>query len=288
MAVTLLFVHANRRTCSTVRPLGWRALMHIRALAAAAVALVITTAAQADGPPPAPPPPVAVACCEAPLWTGVYLGTHVGGAWSDPTWSFPFPQSFSTIPGQNFSPSAGGALGGGHVGINYQFHGFLVVGAELGYAGNQLGSTTKGPFTGAPLDEFRMSASDLFTIAGRLGYVFHDQYLFYGKVGYASSLFEINAVSVTKGVGAHVQERENGWLIGAGFESRIISNILFGLEYNYIGFSDDRFTGLTGGTAPGGPFNADIGNLHMQTFVARLSILFGPHACCTEGVLGKY
>src|SRR6516162_1774393 len=77
VAVTLLFVHANRRTCSTVRPLGWRALMHIRALAAAAVALVITTAAQADGPPPAPPPPVAVACCEAPLWTGVYLGTHV-------------------------------------------------------------------------------------------------------------------------------------------------------------------------------------------------------------------
>jgi len=60
------------------------------------------------------------------------------------------------------------------------------------------------------------------------------------------------------------------------------------LEYNYIGFASDRFSTLTGGTTPGVPFNADIGNPHMQTFVARLSILFGPNACCSEGVLGKY
>jgi outer membrane immunogenic protein len=262
--------------------------MHIRALAAAAAALVITTAARADGPPPGPPPPVAVACCEPPaLWTGIYLGTHVGGAWSDPTWSFPFVESFSTVPGQNFAPSATGAIWGGHLGINYQFHGNLLVGAELSYAGNRLSATTSGPFPGAPLDQFRMNASDLFTVAGRFGYVFHEQYLLYGKAGYASSSFEVNALSAT-GVVAHAQARENGWLVGVGLESRIISNILFGLEYNYIGFSSDRFTALTTGTAPGGPFNADIGSLNTQTFVARLSILFGPQACCGEGVLGKY
>jgi outer membrane immunogenic protein len=265
--------------------------MHIRALAAAAAALVITTAAQADGPPPGPPPPVAVQCCAPPaLWTGVYLGTHIGGGWSDPTWSFPFAEFFSAIPGESFSPSASGAIWGGHIGINYQFHGFLVAGAEVGYAGSWFGSKTTGPFTGAPLDQFRLNSPDLLTVAGRLGYVFHDQYLFYGKAGYASSQFELNAVSAASVniVTAHAQERENGWLVGVGFESRIISNILFGLEYNYIGFSGDRFTGLTAGAAPGGPFNADIGNLQMQTFVARLSILFGPQACCSEGVLGKY
>jgi outer membrane immunogenic protein len=262
--------------------------MHIRALAAAAAAFVIITAAQADGPPPGPPPPVAVACCEPPaLWTGVYLGTHVGGAWSDPTWSFPFVESFSTGPGQSFSPSASGAIWGGHLGINYQFHRFLLVGAEVGYAGNRLSANTTGPFASTPLDQFRISASDLFTVAGRFGFVAHDQYLFYGKAGYASSLFELNAVSAT-GVSAQARERESGWLVGAGLESRIISNVLFGLEYNYIGFPSDRVTTLTGGAAPGGPFNADIGNLHMQTFVARLSILFGPYACCSEGVLGKY
>ena len=262
--------------------------MQIRALAAAAAALVITTAAQADGPPPGPPPPVAVACCGAPaLWTGVYLGTHIGGGWSDPTWSFPFVGPFNAIAGEGFSPSASGLIWGGHVGINYQFNGSFLVGAELGYAGNRLSARTMGPFPGAPLDQFHMDGSDLFTLACRVGYIFHDQYLFYGKAGYASSLLEISALS-TAGAAAHAQERENGWLVGVGFESRIISNILFGLEYNYIGFSDDRFTSVTGGTAPSGPFNADIGNLHMQTFVARLSILFGPQSCCSEGLLGKY
>jgi opacity protein-like surface antigen len=93
---------------------------------------------------------------------------------------------------------------------------------------------------------------------------------------------ELNAASA--GVTAHEQERENGWLVGAGVESRIISNILFGLEYNYIGFSSDHL-----GVAVGSPptSNVDTSNPHMQTFVARLSILFGPN-CCSEGVLGKY
>jgi hypothetical protein len=55
-----------------------------------------------------------------------------------------------------------------------------------------------------------------------------------------------------------------------------------------VSLPGDRFTAVTGGTAPGLPFNADIGDLHMHSFVARLSILFGPNACCGEGVLGKW
>jgi outer membrane immunogenic protein len=261
--------------------------MHIRALAAAAATLIMTIAAEADGPPPGPPPPVAVACCEPPaLWTGVYLGTHLGGVWSNPTWTFPLVEPFNTIAGQSFSPSGSGAVWGGHLGVNYQFQHYLI-GAEVGYAGNRLDAAATGPFASAPQDQFRVSAVDLLTVAGRFGYVVHDQYLVYGKAGYASSLIDVNALTAL-GVAAHASGRENGWLIGAGVESRIISNVLFGLEYNFIDFSNDRFSTLTGGTTPGAPFNADIGNLHMQTFVARLSILFGPHACCSEGVLGKY
>src|SRR5262249_51458440 len=113
-------------------------LMHIRALAAAAATLMMTIAAEADGPPPGPSPPVAVACCEPPaLWTGVYLGTHLGGVWSNPTWTLPLVESFNTIPGQSFSPSGSGAVWGGHLGVNYQFQHYLI-GAEVGYAGNRL------------------------------------------------------------------------------------------------------------------------------------------------------
>jgi len=109
----------------------------------------------------------------------------------------------------------------------------------------------------------------------------------YAKTGYANSQLELTAGS-SAGVVARAAQREGGWLVGAGLESRIVSNIIFGLEYNYVGLAGDRFRSVTAGTITGAPFNADIDNAHMHTVLARLSILFGPHACCGEGLLGKY
>src|SRR5215467_4042061 len=99
-------------------------------------------AATADGPPPdAFPSPLVVACCEAPaLWTGVYIGTQIGAARTNPTWSFPFIESFNTVAGQSFSTSAEGTIWGGHLGINYQVHHF-VIGAEASYTANRLSGT---------------------------------------------------------------------------------------------------------------------------------------------------
>ena len=263
--------------------------MTARALAIVAALIVAPSVASADGIPAAPPAATAIYCCEpAPrLWTGFYIGTNVGAAWSDPGWQFPAVGDFSTIPGQSFSPSASGWIWGGHLGVNYQFHQFLV-GAEASYAGNQLRETVVGPFAVAPNDHFLFAASDLFTATGRIGLVaFHNQFLFYGKGGYASSVIELQATSVT-GVIGRSGHRESGWIAGGGVESRIVSSLIFGLEYNYVSLSGDRFPGVTGGTAPGTPFNFDINNLQMHTVTARLSILFGPQACCSEGLLGKY
>ena len=263
--------------------------MNSRALVVAATLIFAPSVASADGLPPPPPPAAEVYCCEPtlPLWTGVYLGTNIGGAWSKPDWQFPFVEAFSTAPGQSFSPSASGWIWGGHVGLNYQIHHFLI-GAEASYAGNRLKDTVTGPFAAAPTDQFIIGATDLFTATGRVGIVaFHNQFLFYGKGGYANSLVEVNATSST-GVTARAKQRENGWVVGGGIESRMVGNILFGLEYNYVNLPGDRFTGVTGGTGPAGPFNFDIDNLQMHTVTARLSILFGPHGCCSEGLIGKY
>jgi len=245
-------------------------------------------AARADAPPPsAPPPPPAAYCCAAPpVWTGLYIGTNLGGAWSDPNWTFPFVESFNTAAGQSFSTSTSGLLWGGQLGLNYQFHQHFLVGAEVTYAGSRMSGLVTGPFPPAIADQFNIDAADLFTASGRLG-VIAGQYLFYAKGGYASSLIEINAANVG-GTTSHASQRLSGWLVGGGLESRVVSNIIFGVEYNYINLSGDRFTGVTAGTVPGAPFNVDIGDVQTHTVVARLSILFGPHACCSEGVLGKW
>ena len=83
-------------------------------------------------------------CADSAPWTGVYLGTSIGGAWSNPDWQFPFVEAFNTIPGQSFSPSASGWIWGGHAGLNYQIHHFLI-GAEASYAGTRLKDTQTGP-----------------------------------------------------------------------------------------------------------------------------------------------
>lgn len=259
-----------------------------RMLAVAALLALAPLAAQADGlPPSAPPPPPVAYCCEAPpVWTGLYIGTNIGGAWSDPNWSFPFVETFNTAAGQNFTASTSGLLWGGQLGLNYQFHQHFLVGAEVTYAGSRMSGIVTGPFAAAPTDQFNIDAADLFTVSGRLG-VIAGQYLFYAKGGYASSLVEIDAGNVA-GTTAHASQRLNGWLVGAGLESRVVSNIIFGVEYNYIDLGGARFTGVTAGTAPGAPFNVDISDLQTHTVTARVSILFGPHACCSEGVLGKW
>jgi len=110
-----------------------------------------------------------------------------------------------------------------------------------------------GPRTTAAARNFQKAEN--ITVSGRLG-VIAGQYLFYAKGGYASSLVEIN-VGNALGTTAHASQRLSGWLVGGGLESRVVSNIIFGIEYNYINLSGDRFTGVTAGTVPGAPFNVE-------------------------------
>jgi len=266
--------------------------MNVYSLTAAVVLAVAPLAAQADGSRPAPGAAPAAGCCEyvpAPDWTGYYVGFQVGGVWSDRHWSFPFAESFNTLAGQGFSHSGDGAVFGGQIGINYQFN-HILVGAEFTGAWTGLDDTRIGVLPVLPLNRFKISSGDLFTLTGRLGYVY-DKFLLYGKAGYANAGVEVSAVSAT-GISASANQRENGWTVGGGLEMRLYSNVLFGVEYNFVDLSGDRFAAVTKDTSSGSggglPFHADISDIHTQTVVARLSVLFGPNACCHEGLLGKY
>jgi outer membrane immunogenic protein len=263
--------------------------MNVRLLTAAAALGVAPLAANADGLPPAPAPaPAAGYCCAyvpVPDWTGFYAGLQLGGVWSVRHWSFPFAESFNTLAGQSFSHSGDGAIFGGQIGINYQIN-HILVGAELTGAWTGLDDTRIGILRVLPLNRFNISSGDLFTLTGRLGYVY-DRFLLYGKAGYANAGVDVSAVSAT-GISASANQRENGWTVGAGLEMRLYSNLLFGVEYNFIDLSGDRFTSVTAGTIANLPFHADISDIHTQTVLARLSVLFGPNACCHEGLFGKY
>ena len=252
--------------------------MNVRLLTAAMALGIAPLAAKADGMPSAPAP-VAANCCAyvpGPDWSGFYAGLHLGGAWGERSWSFPFHESFNTVAGQGFSLSTDGAIFGGQVGANYQIN-HILVGVEVTAAIADLQETRIGPFVGGPLNRFKIDSADLFTLTGRLGYV-HDKFLFYGKAGYANGAVDVSAITTT-GITVNGNRRESGWTVGGGVEMRLFSEVVFGIEYNFIDFPEDRFTAVTGGATPGLPFHADISDIHTQSVVARLSILFGPNAC---------
>lgn len=263
--------------------------MNVRLLTAAIAIAMSPIVALADGlPSERIAAPAAAPCCEyvpIPDWTGVYIGIHGGAAWTKTDWSFPFDESFNTAAGQSFPVSTSGTILGAHIGLNYQFW-RVVVGTEATYTLAGLNNTVTGPFAAAPTDRFKFETKDLYTISGRLGVAF-DKFLVYGKGGYAASLVEVSAITPA-GILANASQHQSGYIVGGGVDMRLFTDVLFGLEYDYINLGTDRFTSVTTGTTPNLPFNADIGDTRSQIFMARLSILFGPNACCHDGLFGKY
>jgi len=242
--------------------------MAMRWMVATAALLVTGSAALADG---------SAArggdnCCQAPTWSGVYAGFQAGGAWSDTGWTFPFVESFNTVPGQHFSTSPSGALVGGQLGVNQQFGGILL-GGELAFVGTDWHETVTSPAT-FPQERFKTVVSNLLTVTGRGGIPFGDQ-LIYGKAGYANANVALGAFSgpPLPGVTANGSHREDGWTAGAGWEYRIGRSLVFGVEYDYVALSGTRFTTTTRGATPGLSFNADLDDLHTHMVIARLSIL---------------
>ena len=101
-----------------------------RMLLASAVALTAGgQALAADLPPPMAPPPRAPAAyipiAPAYNWTGFYIGGNLGAAVSRSSFILdPIGTSF------NSTNSNTSFLGGGQVGVNYEFYNGVVIGAE--------------------------------------------------------------------------------------------------------------------------------------------------------------
>src|SRR5580700_4051003 len=100
------------------------------AFAVAALSIVGGSALAADLPPPMAPPPRAPAAyipVAAPYynWSGFYIGGNLGAAWNS-------GGSVSDTFGSTFSGSGQTTkfTGGGQVGVNYEFWGGVVIGAE--------------------------------------------------------------------------------------------------------------------------------------------------------------
>jgi len=223
-----------------------RRILELRAILVACgvtAALFVNGAAASD----MTPAPVA-------SWQGFYAGAHGGYSWSQTDWDLSSGQFFN--PGTSSGSASfdgDGGFGGVHAGYNIQ-SGSFVYGLEAGYTWFDSDETIGSPlFAG---DRFTTSVDGVVTVAGRVGAVFGSS-LVYAKAGYASGEVETRVVSANGASRAATSERSDGWVIGAGVEHQLSSQLIIGLSYDYIDLGSEGHSTTLNAPA-GAAFDADV------------------------------
>ncbi len=169
-------------------------------------------------------------------WTGCYIGGNAGGAWShvDTTRLFidPAIPAFLDYGRENDS----GFIGGGQVGCDFQTTNWVFgLQAEFDF-GNVKGSHN---ILNLPGFTEQNNLQQVYTIAGRIGYLFTPQVLGYGKVG-AAYFQDRNKLFFPGGALFESSKyTDPGILAGAGVEWMFAPNWSVFVEGNYIWMEDN-------------------------------------------------
>jgi outer membrane immunogenic protein len=204
---------------------------------------------------PAPPP---VYYTEPPIaynWTGFYIGGNFGAAWSGLA-----NTNFSDTLGSSFTAATDLQLmGGGQIGVNYQFWGGVVIGAEAMFdwipGSSQSSPVTVTDPTGAVAASItNLNERWIATATGRAGYAW-DRVLLYAKGGGAWVAANNPTISVG-GAPASFSSISNtnsfGYTAGFGLEWAFAGNWTVRAEYDYIGLPNQSYTVAAGTPTFGG------------------------------------
>jgi outer membrane immunogenic protein len=229
------------------------------ALAVALSTIAGSAAVAADLPPAQPMPRAPAIYTPAPVpyynWTGFYIGGNAGVGWQQGNLSDPFGNSFGT------SNSLKG-LGGGQVGVNYEFNNGVVVGAEAMFDWRFNNNNTSPTITllgpgglNGTTASITTNNQWLTTATGKLGYAW-DRVMVYAKgggawVGSNNPTIALNGTGVP--VNSSTSSSNWGWTVGAGAEYAFYGGWSARIEYDYIGLTNQTFTVVPGipATAPG-------------------------------------
>ena len=204
---------------------------------------------------PPPPPPVS-------SWTGFYIGGNLGGAWARGSVN-------DSLFGLSASSDRSGFIGGGQLGVNYQFSN-IVLGAEWDFDWTSLDATGNGRFVpGFGTLQGSANTRWISTLAARFGVVLGSGALLYGKAGGGWVDNHATITNLNTGASISASNRNSGWVVGAGVEWALGGNWSAKLEYDFLKLDD-----LTFGP---GPFRGDTftASREIQMFKVGLNYRFG-------------
>ena len=255
-------------------------------LAVFALSLGAGSAALAADIPPAPPPPpprAPATYVPAPIplynWTGFYLGGIAG-------YGFSSASTFSDTQASKFTSSTSNSfLGGGEVGVNWEFWGGVVIGAEgdfvwLPNTSNTVTAAGTGAVNGCCTATATINNRWLTLADARLGYAW-DRLLIFAKGG-GAFVGASNSSPTISGTGAMPltlsgPSTNSGWNAGVGFEFAFWGTWSVKAEYDYVRLNSVSFT--ASGTPGSSPFAGDIINANNRVInlvLVGLNYKFGP------------
>jgi opacity protein-like surface antigen len=162
-------------------------------------------------------------------WSGLYVGPHIGGTWSNTALR-------DTPLGVSLSSGGTGFIGGFQMGYNLQAGNFLY-GVEGDFDWTTFSGTSGPAFTPIGMIQATARKDWITTLAARLG-ITSDRWLFYSKVG-GGWVRGSEALSFVNGEAIWTSSpTKDGWLLGGGIEYAFASNWTGKLEYDYIGLTN--------------------------------------------------
>lgn len=201
-------------------------------------------------------------------WSGVYVGLHLGGGFGDNS-IVTTGQVAANVNNVNggarpalTSVSRSGILGGGQLGFDHQFGGF-VVGAETDLAGSGIKGDRRVVTTaltgGSSLNnDFSSSLKFLGTARGRIGYAFGRVMVYgtgglaYGKTQQSANLYgplPANALQFT----AATNTMKTGYAAGGGGEYMMSKKLSMKAEYLYYSLGSETLNvAVIAGSGGGG------------------------------------
>jgi outer membrane immunogenic protein len=208
-------------------------------------------------PRPAPmPPPFS--------WTGFYIGGNVGAAFrqrnvNDDRFDMDFDRENNAV-----------FIGGGQIGVNYQFGNSVVVGFEGDF--DIAGQNNEGDLVIVPsVGTFQMTSNDnnrwVATAAGRLGWAY-DRVLFYVKGGGAwvrEHDFTMTNLTTGWSMSSSNGNTSAAWVAGGGIEWAFATNWSAKIEYDFLGLTDRTFI-VPSGVLAGDTFTTHDRDLQMVKF----------------------
>ena len=259
---------------------------------------VLAFAAQADAADiyaPGPPAPFPVAAPVA-LWSGLYGGAHIGGAWAElqtndleAYWRDSAGARVNALRNYGIlrtdqSPSA--VFGGGTVGYNMQ-RGGIVFGIEADFGDMGLSSSkylNYVPLTGVtPTTAYaHMSTGFYADVTGRLGWAW-GPWMLYGKGGLAvlDAKLSVSDSGVNYAGNGTESSSHIGWTAGGGVEYLWNPAWSVKVEYQYFDFgtsSSSLGTWYTNGDYRPGAFDHDL-------TINTVKVGLNYHLGCCDSVL---